>query len=205
MSDISLQEAAARSGLPYQTLKKATQRGQLRARHEGARVFVDEDEFTAYMTSKQVSKAFDEAPDAQSAFREVGNVIGRLPSHVQTAILEGMPTAKKQGSPEPFRKAIESVPKHPAVASISGYPHFGHPIGYQHAESPRWKRTSESTWSLDGSSWSWNGFMWEGGGEAEGRTLAEGISPGNPYSDLRPSGPGGVMAKAGKATAKVKP
>lgn len=193
MADRTLQEFAAETGVAYATLKKHAQRGQLKTRREGARIFIADEDAATYMLAHGLEKAADAVrefgSEADAALREVGNVIARLPARVQTAILEGLPTTKKPGSPDAFIKAAAALPQLPGVSGESDDPHFGHPVGYQHKESPRWKRTSATTWSLGESSWIWNSLFWEGAGEAEGRALAEGISPANPYSDQRPLGP----------------
>lgn len=193
MADRTLQEFAAETGVAYATLKKHAQRGQLKTRREGARIFIADEDAETYMVAHGLEKAADAVrefgSEGEAAVREVGNVIARLPARVQTAILEGLPTTKKPGSPDAFLKAAAAVPQLPEVSGESDDPHFGRPIGYQHAESPRWKRVSESRWSLNGSSWDWNGLFWEGKGDAEGRAIGEGISPSNPFSDQRPLGP----------------
>jgi hypothetical protein len=95
------------------------------------------------------------------------------------------------GKPETFLKAIEGVPRNPPLEEPDEDvdPHGGHPIGFQWAETPRWKRISESTWAIGNAKWIWNGLGWEGAGAAAGRELGEGISPANPYSEKRPVAP----------------
>lgn len=194
----TLQEVAQITGKPYAVVKKHAQRGKLGTTRDGRSVLVTDDQLALY----QSAEALDELSDAVRASNgtgtpqlvEAGNVIARLPSPVLNAILEGLPLTGKPkpraGGPEPFREASRAVPhKGPVAEPTEDDPHNSKPIGFAWRDTPRWKRTDETTWSLSGTTWTWNGMLWEGGGSAEGRTLGEGISPASPYSHLRPSSP----------------
>jgi excisionase family DNA binding protein len=196
MPKITLQQAAQVTGVSYPTLKKHAQRGKLRTQRgdDGRSIVVDESDLEAYMAVEHTTKAMEAATGEPMPVyvREIGNVIQRLPNKVIEAILAGMPVAKppKAGSSAPFLRAIEDIPRTPpGPEAPADDPHFGYPIGYQHRAAPRWKRSSASTWSLDGASWSWNGLFWEGGGVHEGRNLEDGFSPANPDSVMRPLSP----------------
>lgn len=200
---ITLQEASTRSGVAYALLKKHAQRGKLRTSKDGPRLLVEEADLDAYLAAEKLGRtaaAVEGQPVAVIA-REFGNAIASLPSHVQAAILEGMPTQKSPGgSSAPFKKAVEGIPKRVAAPDVPEDvdPHRGFAVGHQHRHAPRWKRTSSSTWSLDGASWSWNGMFWEGGGSRDGQTLAVGISPAAPMADYRPIQPSKAVKVEGK-------
>lgn len=194
----TLQEVAQITGKPYAVVKKHAQRGKLGTTREGRAVLVSDDQLAVY----QSAEALDEVADALRASNgtgtpqlvEAGNVIARLPPPVLTAILEGLPLMGKPkpraGGPEPFREASKGVAhKGPVSEPTDDDPHNGKRVGFAWRDAPRWRHSSETTWSLFETTWTWNGLLWEGGGAAEGRTLGEGISPASPYSHLRPSSP----------------
>lgn len=195
MAEIALAQVAEITGVPYANLKKQAQRNQLRTRSRGGRLYVTDEDLDAYMAANNIV-ALSKRVVGQSLgviAREAGNSIARLPEKVRGAILEGMPTSKnKTGGPEPFLKATAGFPKRSAAPITSDDPHFEFGVGYQHSESPRWKRRSSSTWVLGKATWTFSPDpkggpgTWIGGGSREGATLAPGFSPANPYSEYRP-------------------
>jgi hypothetical protein len=198
VSDLSLQEAAEKAGVKLDLLRKHIQRGKLRAtkQDDDGRITVTEDDLDLYIAGEGLDKMSTAAHSVagttktfRETTREIGNLWGQVPPHVTGAILEGLPTSKKQGSSEPFERATKNLPKSEPVDEFSDDPHFGRPVGYRHKSSPRWTHINQSTWELDGAKWSWNGMFWEGGGSAVGRTLGDGISPGAPAADRRPLAP----------------
>ena len=193
MKTYSLSEISKATGVSEVVLRQHVSRGQLRADKAGGRLMVAQADLDAYLATREVSSTAKalKAPSADVP-REIGNMFARLPSSVVEAILGGMPTAKKAGSGDAFRKLSEQLPHQP-VPEASGDPHWGFAIGYQHREAPRWKRVSDSTWSLDGVSWRWDGYEWVG--SKPDATLGMGISPASPWSDQRPLAPARKVEK----------
>lgn len=198
VADRSLAEVAERTGLGIETLRKHVQRNKLRAtRGDDGKYSVKDADLELYMAgdlfASMTAAAHDAAKPAPEAVRELGNIFGQVPTNILNAILSGIPHSSNKGTspgnPAAFLAATKGMPPGPPVIEDSEDPHFGHPIGYAHEVSPRWKRISESTWELDKARWSFNGFGWEGSGSADGRELAEGISPAAPASDRRPLAP----------------
>lgn len=196
MSTFTLKEVADKTGRSEAVLRKHMERGKLRTTKEGGRTVVDGDDLDAYMTSEELSATAVAVLTSPDVPREIGNMIARLPRRVAESILMAMPTSKKvTGAPELVDKAMRGLAKNPPADEGSDDPHFGHPVGFQHAESPRWKRTTSTTWALGDAKWSWNGLEWEGGGSRDGQSLGEGISPAAPASDRRPIAPSKAGAK----------
>lgn len=196
MTTFSLKEASEKTGRSETILRKHIERGKLRATKEGNRSVIDSKDLDAYMTSEELSATAVAVLTSSDVPREVGNMIARLPRPVAEAILMGMPTSKKAlGSPELFDRATRSLTRNRPSMQDNDDPHFGYPVGYQHTEAPRWKRTSNTTWSLEGAKWSWNGIEWEGGGSRDGQSLGEGITPAHPASDRRPTPPPKAVVK----------
>lgn len=186
MSDLTFSEAAERANVAEATLRKHAQRGKLVTKRVEGQVVISEEALAAY----QAGVTLVAAGRAIQSGREIGNLFGNLPTPVRDAILQAMPTQKKaEGHPELVDKAFRGIAHHGPVDEESDDPHFGHPIGYQHKTSPRWKRINASTWSLGGATWSHNGIMWVGGGLREGKELGEGVSPAAPAADRRPLAP----------------
>lgn len=194
MADMTLAQAAEITGVAYATLKKHGQRGHLRIKTVNGRVYVAEEDLEAYQASKGFGELHEKVmgQSLPTVAREAGNSIARMPAAVRAAVLDGMPTSKKAGSPDPYNKAIQSFPHQEPVPITSDDPHFNLEIGYQHAETPRWKRKSVSTWVLGKATWTFSPDprggpgTWIGGGSREGARLAPGFSPANPYSEYRP-------------------
>lgn len=185
---ISLQSAAQMTGIAYATIKKDAQREKLRVTREGGKVFTTEEDLEVYVAGKQIVRIVEStAGQPADVFpREIGNGIANLPPRLLNAILDGIPTAKKPGGSAAYLRERAAVPHAPpSVVPDPDDPHNGYPVGYQHTQAPRWKRTSESTWSLAGATWSWNGLFWEGGGTRVDSTLGEGVSPSNPDTHFR--------------------
>lgn len=194
----TLQQVAQTTGRPYAVIKKHAQRGKLQTVLEGRNRVVTEEGLAAYQAAEGLEKVADavrnpETPlsELKTRSNEAGNAISRLPPKIRDAILDGMPKTGKgghSGKSEPFRNAVGGEirdaegPEEPNDDN----PHGGKPVGFRWGEAPRWKHSSTDSWSLDGAIWTWNGLMWEGSGKAEGRTLADDISPANPYSEKRP-------------------
>lgn len=201
MAERNLTEIAEQEKIPIERLRKHIQRGKLKAtRQEDGRYTITDGDWATYLTVEklgEVGESLQEtvvpAKKLAQQVREIGNLFGNLPPAIANAILAGMPTTKKPGGdPEGVAKAFEAAgarPNPPDLVETSDDPHFGHPIGYQHKASPRWKRVSASTWELDGAKWSWNGFGWEGSGTVADRTLGEGVNPAAPAVDRRPLAP----------------
>jgi excisionase family DNA binding protein len=185
---LTLQRAAERAGIPFETFRKAAQRGHIRTVREGERVLVESDDLDLYLATQKLKEAIPLAQtDTERFIRDVGNAIARMPTQIQQGILEGIGHGKVQASPEPARRAMKAFPKtQEAPPHEVDDPHFGNPVGYRHSSRPAWKRISASTWRLGDATWSWNGLGWEGGGSAAGRALGDGISPASPYADQRP-------------------
>lgn len=202
MSEVyTLQQVAQLTRQSYMVVKKHAQRGKLQTVVQGRNRVVTEDGLAAYQAAEGLERVAEgvRGPETdqnalktlREASKEAGNAISRLPPKVRDAILDGMPKTGKgghAGKSEPFRNAVGGEIRDAEVLEEpdDDNPHGGKPVGFQWRETPRWKRTSESTWSLDGALWTWNGLMWEGGGKAEGRSLADDVSPANPYADKRP-------------------
>lgn len=193
----TLAEVAEITGRPEATLRKHIQRGRLIATVEAGRSVVSDPDLDRYLTAEELTTTAETVRKPETNVpREIGNMIGRLPPSIANAILDGMPTQKKPaGDPEAFKKDTKNTRKNPPVEIDDSDPHRGYPIGYQHTEKPRWKRTSKSTWSLDGATFAWNGMGWEGGGARDGMLLTDDVSPADPYSDKRPLGPPKAGAK----------
>ena len=197
----TLQEVAKITGLHYAVVKKHAQRGKLKTSLEGRNRVVSDDDLAAYQASDALDKLSDALRDVDGDVKELkiasgeaGNHISRLPSHIRDAILNGMPKTGKGGHvgrSTDYLTAIEGVPTNPELEEPDEDvdPHGGRKIGFQWAETPRWKRVSESTWAIGNAKWTWNGLGWEGSGAAAGRELGEGVSPANPYSSKRPLAP----------------
>lgn len=187
MKTYSIAQIAEMTGSSEGTLRQHASRGHLRTMKQGTRSVVTQPDLDAYLSAEALVATVPKVRATNADVpREIGNMIARLPKAVGDAILEGLPTTKRAGSGEAYRKAVAKLPQYPAVAD-SGDVHWGYPIGYQHKTAPRWKRVSESTWNLDGASWSWNGFEWEGGGSRDNvPPLGDGVSPASPYADQRP-------------------
>lgn len=186
----SIPEAAAILGISYATLRKHISRGKIATTTIDGRARITQEAIDAYVAQRDLSTAVREMTGKEpvKAGLEFGNSISRLPQTVRDAILDGIPTTKRQGGPEAFRKATKGLNRRevPEVPETTD-PHRGFPVGHRHADTPRWKRIDGDTWSADGSSWTWNGLFWEAGGKIEGRgPLPDGISPADPNSDRRP-------------------
>lgn len=206
---LTLQQAAERAGITYEAMKKHSQRGRLRTTKDGSSSVIDSDDLDAYIATGAMADAVAAAQgkDGPGVAREIASAIQNMSPSIQQAILDGLPSpsSKKLGGSESFKKVRDRQPQNPAAAQIEAEaetaralgPHCGYPIGHQHEYPPRWYRSSESTWRMEGASWSWNGFEWEGGGMRAGATLGEGISPADPDADRRPSAPPVKVGKAG--------
>ena len=181
------------TGTSESTIRQHIARGRLTAEKDGTRTFVTQAALDAYLTSDVLTETAAEVrkPGADVP-REIGNMFSRLPAHVAEAILSGIPTSKKAGSPDAFITATEQLPRR-AVPEEDGDPHWGYPIGYQHQEAPRWKRVSDSTWRLDDATWTWDGYDWIG--TREGTGLRTGIAPSHPWADKRPLAPAKKVTK----------
>lgn len=190
----TLAEVSEKTGKSQVALRKMIERGQLAAEKESGRLVISDEAFEALLGASVLEDAADEIRLGNT--HEVGNIFARLPNRIAAAILEGMPSQKnKTGTPQPYLKATEGVRRVKQPPFDPDDPHMGFPVGHRHTHAPRWKRSSKSTWSLDGASWTWNGFMWEGSGERTGMQLGDGISPAHPDSTLRPLPPSPSVAK----------
>lgn len=189
----TVSQVAKLTGVSEATLRQHIARGRLVAEKDGTRSIVTQASLDAYLAAGALSEAATEVrrPGADVP-REIGNMLNRLPPHVAEAILAGVPTSKKAGSGEAFNRSIEQLPKRD-VPEDAGDPHWGYPIGYQHLESPRWKRISETAWRIEDVTYSWNGFAWEC--SREGVEIGSDISPANPWSDRRPLAPAKRVTK----------
>ncbi len=195
MPDLTLNEVAERTGQSLETIRKHAQRGKLVTSKSGTSVTVSEAAFDAYLAASGLRKAADKV-ERTGKVREAGNILAKLPDHVARAILDGLPTSKKPGNGEMFKKATRNVSKNVEMPEPSDEdPHNSAPIGWQWSESPRWKRVDENSWKLGSAVWRWNGLAWEGSGTVEGRMLGDGISPASPYSDKRPMEPSKAVTK----------
>jgi excisionase family DNA binding protein len=183
----SLQEVAELTGRSQAVLRKHIERGKLRATKDGSRTTISDDDLDRYLAADELDKT-SHALTTTDDLTPLSTLLARLPPKIQQAILDGMPSGKKQGSPEPFKKAVADLRGDtlPVAGADADDPHQGHPRGFAHSSAPRWKRTGPSTWTLGKRTFSWNGFGWEGGQDAEGTELEEGISPANGQPDLRP-------------------
>jgi excisionase family DNA binding protein len=186
-------QVAKLAGVNEATVRQHIVRGRLIAEKDGGRTLITQAALDAYLTEDAlVETAAEVRKPGANVPREIGNMLARLPAHVAEAILAGIPTAKKAGSPDAFNMAIEQLPKR-EVPEEEGDPHAGYPIGHQHLEPPRWKRVSDSTWRLDDAAFTWSGSQWVG--TRDGAFLGEGISPSSPWSDRRPLAPAKKVAK----------
>jgi len=192
----TISQIAKMTGRSEATVRQHLSRGRLRASREGGRTTVSQADLDAYLSSEELVATAPKVRGAAGADvpREIGNMINRLPPHVAEAILDGIPTAKRQGGPDAFNRIAVTFATHD-VPEESDDPHWGFPIGHQHADSPRWYRASASTWQLGEARWSWNGINWEGGGSRAGVVLDEGLSPAHPWSDGRPLAPPKKVSK----------
>jgi len=194
MADLTLQQVAEITGVHYANLKKQSQRGQLRTKTVDGRLYVTQEDLDAYQAAKGFGELHEKVvgQTLPTVAREAGNSIARMPAAVRGAILDGLPASKKPGSPDPYLAAVKKYPRQEPVPITSDDPHFGFEVGYQHEETPRWKRRSASTWALGKATWTFSpnpkggDGVWIGGGSREGAHLAEGFSPANPYSEYRP-------------------
>jgi hypothetical protein len=199
MPDQTLKDAADATGISYTALRQDAARGKLKTTRDGQRTMVSDENLAAYLASKGLRRVAesierDTTRTVTNEVRELGNIFANLSPALQSAILEGIPRTSNGktsgGNAEAWRRATKNRPEAADIVETSDDPHFGHPIGFQHKTSPRWKRISESTWELNGATVSWNGFLWEGGGIWAGRTIEdESVSPGAPASDRRPLAP----------------
>lgn len=205
MTDLTLKEAADKAGISYAGIRKDAERGKIKTTRDGQRTMVSDEALAAYMASKSLVRLSEsiasngKMSNLTAGVRELGNIWANLDPKIQQAILDGVPRTSNGkvsgGNSEAWRRATKGRRERPVVEA-SDDPHFGHPIGYQHHTTPRWKRTSESTWSLGDVTWSWNGLVWEGGGAAAGRVISDdSVSPAAPASDRRPLGPSKVVAR----------
>lgn len=206
MPEFTLKEAAEISGASYATIRQDAARGKLKVTKDGNRTTVSQVDLHAYMASKGLRKLADmveagaEPAKVTAEVRELGNIWGNLDPKLQGAILDGIPRTSNGkvsgGNSEAWRRATRGRPEASEIVETSDDPHFGHPVGYRHRSNPKWGRTSESTWELEGATYSWNGFVWEGGGRVAGRVIEDdNISPAAPASDRRPLAPSKAVAR----------
>lgn len=194
----TLAEIAEITGKSQAVLRKHIERGKLAVSKDGNRILVEDEALEAY----QASDIFEEASVASQTKNgwEVGNIIARLPTRFLNAILDGIPTAKKAGSPTAWEAATIDVPKRPTPVK-DGDPHWGFKVGHQHNDEPRWARSNSNTWRLGDATFTWDPEMkaWVGGGVRSGVYLhddleGEGnISPANPATHFRPLAPPGAV------------
>jgi excisionase family DNA binding protein len=193
----TLAEVAERTGKTEANLRKMIERGQLRAHKEGNKLMVEDEDLDAMEGVQVLTEATEAVRDGRTG--EIGNIFTRMPNRLAQAILEGMGSSKpaKAPNPDPVRKVMSEIPKTPVkpVPPEEEDPHRGFPVGHQHVDAPRWKRTTKTTWKLDDATYTWNGFLWEGGGVKEGIALEPGISPADPDVSYRPLAPAGAKAK----------
>lgn len=194
MTTYTIAEVAELTGRSEQTVRQHASRGRLAVLKDGLRTLVTQQALDAYMSVDALETAVEavKAPEADVP-REIGNMLSRLPPHVAEAILEGLPTSKRPGSGDAFARVTARLPERP-VPEPSDDPHWGFPVGYQHVDAPRWKRSTKNAWSLGDATYSWNGFNWEGGGSRDG-ALPVDISPADPWSDRRPMAPPKKVSK----------
>ena len=194
---LTLQEVATKTGQSYDLLKKHAQRGRIKTYKEGGRIMVADADLDAYLASQELGAVVEVAGRPATIYgRDLGNTISRLPTSVQSALLEAMPTSKNgAGHPELVEKAVANLGPgyvHQSVPEVDPEdPHCGFPVGYRHASSPRWGRTSEDTWELNGATLTWTGLFWVAGGSwaNSDRSFGEGISPASPHAEMRPLTP----------------
>jgi len=202
MADLLLKDAADKAGISYAAMRKDAERGKIKVKRDGNRTVTTDEDLAAYMASKGLAKLADTLGDTKAVtagVRELGNIWANLDPKLQAAILDGIPKTSNGkvsgGNAEAWKRATKGR-REVSVTEESPDPHFGHPVGYRHRQTPRWGRISESTWELDGATYSWNGLVWEGGGKAEGRVLSDdNVSPAAPASDRRPLAPSKAVAR----------
>jgi len=209
MANLSLQQAAAKYGVPYALLKKHAQRGKIEITKDGSRTSVTDEAMEAYRDAEKLGTAVDTMSRAadHSGYRDLGNVIANLGSKAQEAILAGMPLAGRAPGPRSGNSdAFKALPtrgdidEHPLVKHADDI-HFMFPVGFAHSSSPRWERVDESTWKLGDATYTFTGFGWEGGGSKAGVILGDGITPAHPDAGRRPLGPNTEEKKRGRAAA----
>lgn len=189
----TLAEVAEQTGKTQTILRKHIERGKLRATKDGPRLLIEDEDLEDYLASDIFEEASVAVQQNKNSW-EIGNIIAKLPVRLRNAISDGMPTAKKAGSPDAWIAATNDIPKQ-RVPVQDGDPHWGFTVGYQHLEEPRWTRNNSSTWSIGGASYSWDpAGIWVGGGTKEGIFLPDDISPANPDTHFRPLAPGGVAS-----------
>lgn len=181
----TLSEVAEKTGRTQAMLRKHIQRGKLRAQKDGTRVIIEDADLDAYLGSDILEEAA--AAAAAGNAREIGNSIARLPPRILASILDGIPTQKKAGSPEPFRNATNDVPKTAFADNIDGDHNWSFPVGHQHVDAPRWKHVKTDVWAIGEKEYSWNGWWWAG---SDGVEIGEAFSPAHPDAHFRPLAPG---------------
>lgn len=189
MAEIPLIQASKITGIAYATLKKQSQRGQLRVKMIDGRTYVEEDDLQAYMATREFADLHPRivGQELNTVAREAGSMVARLPEKVRGAMLDGIPTERK----------VEALLDAMDVVQESDDPHFGFDVGYTHKENPKWKRVNAGQWKLGSATWTFSPDpnhlgrdTWIGGGSREGAQLAPGFSPSNPHRYLRPLGSG---------------
>ncbi len=98
------------TGTSESTIRQHISRGRLAVEKDGTRTYVTQAALDAYLAEDALTETAAEVrkPGADVP-REIGNMISRLPAHVAEAILSGIPTSKKAGSPDAFHTAIEQL------------------------------------------------------------------------------------------------
>jgi hypothetical protein len=183
MAEIPLIQAAKITGIAYATLKKQSQRGQLRIKMIDGRTYVEEEDLEAYMATREFADIHDRivGQPLSKVADEAGSMVKRLPQTVRRAIHGGVVADGRHDEPD----------------RISLDPHHGFPVGYKHKEDPKWWHVGEQTWELGGASWTFSpspvtlgAGTWIGGGKNSGQELSKEFSPANPLSIYRPRGYG---------------
>jgi excisionase family DNA binding protein len=101
----TLAEAAEKTGRSQAVLRKHIERGKLRATKDGSRTVIADEDLDRYLASEELERTAT-ALQVTESLEPLGKLLSRLPPAIQQAILDGMPSGKKQGGPEPFLKAI---------------------------------------------------------------------------------------------------
>jgi excisionase family DNA binding protein len=114
----SLAEVAEKTGRSQAVLRKHIERGKLRATKDGGRTVIADEDLDRYLATEELERTAHALVTTES-IEPLGTLLVRLPISIQQAILDGMPSGKKQGGPEPFKAAVarhkgEDLPKAPA-------------------------------------------------------------------------------------------
>jgi hypothetical protein len=93
MAEMTLTAAAEATGIPYDTLKKHAQRGQIRTSKDAdGRPMIAQEDLEVYVAARNLTAAIDRAEGEPAAVfsREIAAAFGGLPASLKQAIAEAV-------------------------------------------------------------------------------------------------------------------